>query len=83
MKKNIKVSDRTSRNYKKEKPAIKKSGKQSRKSGKGTSLMHAAAKRQSVSEAAESNQSPAYETPGKPAVNRADAELARLQKGNA
>ena len=82
MKKNIKVSKRPRPNFKKEKPAAKKSDKQSRKSGKGTSLMHAAAKPQSKKQTAESSMSPQHPVSGQPSPNRADYELSRLTKDN-
>jgi hypothetical protein len=66
--------------YTKQKSAPVKAKKQTRKGGKGTSLMHAAARRQSTAEAADSNVSPKMKGQGTPSPNRADYELSRLQK---
>ncbi len=77
----MKITKKSRPNFRKEKPQIK-GGKQSRKSGKGTSLTHVAAKAQSKKEAAESNMSPDHPVSDAPAPNRADHELTRLTKGN-
>lgn len=82
MKKNIKVAKHARPNHKSIKPAITKTRGQSRKGGKGA-LMHAAARPQSKSQIAQSNQSPAPVATGKPQANQADYALSQLTKGNA
>ena len=81
MKKEIRVSKKARPHLKSFTPdRVKK--EQTRKSGKGSSLMHYAAKKQSVKRAAESNMSPEAPVSGEPNPNRADYELSKLSGNN-